>query len=189
MKKKTMLKYRPIYFFIIILSSIGIITGRQYYKNLTPEIKTSIKTEINFQKSLENRANNLPKRAKQATKIFVYSILILPAFLNVFEIYMSSFSLGIMFSVIASYKLKFKVIYLLFYNLIPWFLTLLLIKVSFTITKYLIKYLFNKKDQDNKKHLALILKKYLLLSIILFIYEFLILIYSPTLNNYLLSLI
>ena len=155
MKKKTMLKYRPIYFFIIILSSIGIITGRQYYKNLTPEIKTSIKTEINFQKSLENRANNLPKRAKQATKIFIYSILILPAFLNVFEIYMSSFSLGIMFSVIASYKLKFKVIYLLFYN----------------------------------KHLALILKKYLLLSIILFIYEFLILIYSPTLNNYLLSLI
>ena len=189
MKKKKPFKYRPIYFFIIILSIIGLTTGCKYYKSLSNELKSSITTEINLQKSLERRTNNLPKRVKQVTKIFVYSILIIPLFLNVFEIFMSSFSLGIMLSVLAQYKLKFKLIYLLFYNFIPLLLTLILIRVSFTTTKYLLKYLFNKKDPINKKHLVRICQKYLLISLFFFLYEFVILIYSPTLNNYLLSII
>ena len=98
------------------------------------------------------------------------------------------FEIGFIFSFLTTYNLKFAIIYTLFYYLIPLLLSIILIRLSISLTYNIIKYLF-KKERTIKRVIILINKKYLILSIITLLYEIIITIFSTNLNGYLMTII
>lgn len=181
-------KHRNIYLFITTLSIIAFITGIFYYKTQTQIIKNDIKESINIKEDLKLGTNNIFKRSKEIFFIFISSIFIITIIFNYLKLFTMPFEIGFIFSFLTTYNLKFAIIYTLFYYLIPLLLSIILIRLSISLTYNIIKYLF-KKERTIKKNIILISKKYLILSIITLLYEIIITIFSTNLNGYLMTII
>lgn len=189
MKNRTSFKYKNIYIFISILSLIGFIVGYKYYDYQTNEIKKEIIENLNIKDELNHKINNVFKRIKNSGSIFISSILILPIIINIFKIFFEPFTIGFIFHTLSTYNLKFSFLYTIFYHVIPLILLLILIRISFTISKLIIGLIIYKKDKIILNKFKIIVKKYILITCFLVGYEILVIIYSSSLNNYLLSLI
>ena len=176
------------YLFIIILSLIGLSTGYLYYETQTNETKEELKKEINLTEDLSNGVNNIPKRLKQILKTLLYSITILPSILNIFNIFYYPFQIGFILNILESFSIKLSLIYISIYHIIPLLFNLILIRIGIKLSKNIIE-LIIFKDKLSIKDLKHNLKHYLIVSIILLFYEFLILIFSTNINSYLVTFI
>lgn len=185
---KNIKRHQNIYLFIIILSLIGFLTGFFYYKTQSASTKTTITETINIKEDLSSPTNNLFKRIKQITFIGLASLFIVTIVINYIKIFIEPFQTGFIFSFLLTYNIKFSFIYTFFYHFIPLLFILILIRISTTISLSIIKFLYTK-EQKEKKHLLLILKKYLLISIFFLSYEFLLSIFSSNLNAYLMTIL
>lgn len=184
--KKQHIKQRNIYIFLITLSLIGLISGTLYYEFQPNTIKTDITNKLNIQEELNNRVNNLPKSIKESSSILIYSVLIIPSIINIFNIFYNPFKIGFLYNVLKTYSLKLSIIYILIYQIIPYLFQLILTKISITLIYSIIKKLiYYKKESFNR--IILLLKKYFIISIFLFIYEILIIIISKNINSYLMT--
>ncbi|MBE6145939.1 MAG: hypothetical protein E7171_04880 [Firmicutes bacterium] len=177
-----------IYLFIIILSLIGLSTGYLYYETQSPSIKEELTTKINIKEDLSHGVNNIPKRLKIILKTLIYSITIIPVIINIFNIFYYPFQIGFILSLLETFSIKLSLIFITIYHLIPLIFTLILIRISFKITKNIIE-LIIFKDKLSIKHIKSNLKQYLLVSLILLFYEFIILIFSTNINSYLVTFI
>lgn len=181
-------KYKNIYIFIITLSLIGLISGHLYYEIQPSNLKNEIKEQLNIQESLSNRVNNLSKNLLSETKILIYSILIIPNIINIFNIFYKPFQTGFIFNLLSTYNNSFSFKYILIYHIPPLIISIIVTRISLTITLNIIKQLVIK-DNQSKRILKNSLKKYLLLIIISILYEISIIILSPYINTYLMTII
>ena len=188
MKKRTSFKYKNIYVFIIILSLIGFISGYKYYDIQEEDIKTSAISSLNIKENLKKPINNILKNGKKSLKPIIYSAIIITQPISIINIFYEPFQIGFVFNLLNTYNIKFSMIYIFTYHLIPLIILLFLIKVSFTISKYLIKFIIWKNIND-KKHLLLIIKKYFIILSFELIYDIVILFFSSNINSYLISII
>lgn len=191
MEKRTSfkLKYKNIYIFISLLSLIGFITGYKYYSYQSKETKTQIQDSLQIKEELNGRINNLFKRIKNHIIIFICSIFIIISVINVFKIFFDSLSIGFIFNILKTYGTKFSLIYINLYHIVPLIFQLILIRISFTITKLIIGSIIYQKDKIIVNKLKLIIKKYILIVIFSCLYEIFVIIYSANINNFLLTLI
>lgn len=185
---KVLKKYHNIYIFILILSLIGLSTGYMYYEVQTSTTKQELTTSINIKEELSSGVNNIPKRFKIISKTLINSITILPQIINIFNIFYIPFETGFILNLLESFSIKFSLIYISIYHIIPLLFTLILIKISLSLSKSIIELLLFK-DKLSIKNLKLHLKKYFLVSIIYLLYELLILIFSTNINSYLVTFI
>ncbi len=183
---KLLKKHKHLYLFILTLALIGLLSGYFYYKVQPSTIKDNINNQININEDLSNRTNNIPKRTKELIIYLISSITIIGELLNIFNIYYEPFELGFIFSFLKQYKLKFTIYYSLTYYLIPLIFKIILLRLTISLTYNIIKYLLTK-DFKIKRTIKLYLKKYLIISLILIFYEFLIYIFSPSINTYLMT--
>ena len=180
-------KHKYIYLFIIVLSIIGFTSGYLFYTFQSEETKTKIIDEINIKEELNNSFNNLTKRAKEIGIVFISGILIIPEITNIFKIYYNPFEIGFIFNALKTYNIKFSLLYSLIYHIIPFIFILILIRLSFSIS---INIIINKrKNIKFKRKLRILLKKYILISLIILFYEFLIFIFSGSINSYLMTIL
>lgn len=177
-----------IYLFIIILSLIGLSTGYLYYETQSPSTKEELITKINIKEDLSHGVNNIPKRLKIILKILIYSITILPILINIFNIFYYPFQIGFILGILESFSIKLSLIFLTIYHIIPLLFTLILIRISIKLSKNIIELLIFK-DKLSIKSIKHNLKQYLLVTIILLFYEFLIIIFSTNINSYLVTFI
>lgn len=177
-----------IYLFIIVLSLIGLSTGYLYYETQSPSIKEELTAKINIKEDLSHGVNNIPKRLKIILKTLIYSITIIPVIINIFNIFYYPFQIGFILSLLETFSIKLSLIFITIYHLIPLIFTLILIRVSFKITKNIIE-LIIFKDKLSIKNIKSNLKQYILVSLILLFYEFIILIFSTNINLYLVTFI
>ena len=183
---KTIKKYKNIYMFILALSLVGLSTGYLYYQTQSKNTKEELLNKLDIKESLNYGVNNLNKRVNIVTKTLIYSITIIPQVINVFNIFYLPFETGFILNLLESYSIKFSLIYITTYHLIPIVLTLILIKISLILSKNIIE-LIIFKDKLSIKNLKKQLLKYLIVSLILFIYEIFILIFSTNINGYLIT--
>lgn len=184
--KKRSNKRRNIYIFLITLSLIGLVSGYFYYQLQPSNIKTDITNKLNITEELNTRVNNLTKSIKTSFKILFNSILIIPSIINIFNIFYKPFQIGFLFNILNSYSLKLSLIYNTIYQIIPYIFQVILTKISITLIYSIIKKIINYKKESLNK-IILLLKKYLIISIFLFIYEILIIIISKKINLYLMT--
>lgn len=177
-----------IYLFILILSFIGLSTGYTYYQVQSPTIKEELISKINLKEELSGGVNNIPKRIKTIIKTISNSILIIPQIINIFNIFYIPFQTGFILNLLDTYSLKFSLIYISIYHIIPFIYNVLLIKISLSISKSIIELLIYK-DKLSIKSIKHNLKKYLIISILYLFYEFIILIFSSNINSYLVTFI
>lgn len=183
-------KHKYIYLFIVVLSIIGFTSGYLFYTFQNEETKTKIIDEINIKGELNNSFNNLTKRAKEIGIVFISGILIIPEITNIFKIYYNPFEIGFIFNALKTYNIKFSLLYSLIYHIIPFIFILILIRLSFSISINIIKIIINKrKNIKFKRKLRILLKKYILISLIILFYEFLIFIFSGSINSYLMTIL
>lgn len=185
---KYLLRHKYVYLFITVFSIIGFITGFFYYQTQPNDIKNDIKESINIEEDLQKGTNNISKRLKEIFIIFLSSILIITIINNYLKIFIEPFQIGFVFSFLTTYGLKFSLIYTIIYYIIPLLFILILIRISTTISLNIIKLIY-KKDYKSKRQLIIILKKYLLISLFLIIYEFFLSIFSTNINGYLMTII
>lgn len=185
---KNIIKYQSIYLFIIILTAIGFISGNIYYHIQKTETKNYIKEEIDIKKDLAKPTNNIKKRLKVSFVILISGIFIISQFFNIIKIFYEPFQIGFIFSFLKTYNPKLPIIYTTVYHIIPLLFYLILIRISITISKDIIKLIITKNQKD-LKHLKLIIKKYLLITAFLLFYEFIISLFSSNINGYLISFI
>lgn len=188
MKKWTSLKYRNIYIFIITLSFMGFISGYNYYRIQDSNLKTKAIESLNLKENLKKPVNNIIKNGKKCIKPIIYGIFILPQIINIVCTFYEPFQIGFIFNLLCTYNLKFSFIYIFLYHLIPLIILLFLIKISFAISKDIIKYII-WKNQIDKKHLKLLIKKYIIILLFEIMYEILILFFSTNINAFLISII
>ena len=185
---KVIKKYRNIYTFILIISLIGLSSGYMYYETQSKETKKSLVEDLSIKESLKHGVNNIKKRTTFTIKTLVYSITIAPQVINIFNIFYIPFETGFILNILDSYNLKFSLIYISIYHLLPLIIELILIKVSLILSKNIIEFLLFK-DKPSIKNLKHQMKKYLIISIILIIYEIFIYIFSTNINGYLVTFI
>ena len=183
---KLISKYKNIYIFLITLSIIGLISGYFYYQIQPSTTKSEIKESLNIKENTNVRVNNITKRLKSHTLIFIYSLLVIPIIMNLFNIFYKPFEIGFIFNVLSKYNIKFSLIYTIPYLVIPFIISLILTRISLTIIYNLLKYLFTK-DKQSKKVIKNSIRKYILFFIISIIYEIIIIILSPYINTYLMT--
>ena len=183
---KVIKKYQNIYLFILMLSLIGLSSGYLYYQTQPNKTKEELVNKLNIKESLNYGVNNLPKRLKIITKTFIYSIFILPQIINVFNIFYIPFETGFILNLLESYSLKLSLIYISIYHIMPLILVLILIKISFLISKSIIEVILFK-DRKSIKNLKKHVIKYILVTSILIIYEIFIFIFSTNINGYLMT--
>lgn len=181
-------KHKYIYLFILTFSIIGFITGYFFYQTQQQSTKNEIKEAINIKEDLKAGTNNISKRIKQIFIIFISSIFCITIISNYLKVFTEPFQIGFITAFLLSIGTKFTIIYLTIYHLIPLILILIIIRISATITYNIIKLLIYR-DNKSKKQLIVIIKKYILISIILIIYELIISIISPNINAYLMTII
>lgn len=184
---KLISKYKNIYIFLITLSIIGLLSGYFYYQIQPSTTKSEIKENLNIKENTNGRINNITKRLKDNTKILIFSILVIPIIINLFNIFYKPFEIGFIFNALSIYNTKFSLIYTISYLTIPFIISLILTRISITIIHNIIKYLLIK-DKQSKKIIKSSLKKYILLLIISIIYEIIIIILSPYINTYLMTI-
>ena len=170
--------------FILILSLIGLSSGYIYYQIQDQQTKDELINAIDIKDELNSGINNIPKRIKIVTKIFFYGLTLIPQIINVFNIFYMPFEIGFILNLLESFSLKFSVIYITIYHIIPLIFTLLLIRISLKLSKFILELLVFK-DKISIKNLRCSLKKYIFVSLLLFFYEFLLLIFSKNINTYL----
>lgn len=180
------IKYKSIYLFTLVLTIIGFFTGFFYYKVQPNDSKTYIKESINIQENLSTGTNNTFKSIKESSLIFVCGIFILSQLSNIIKIFFKPFEIGFIFSFLTTYNFKLAFIYILLYHFISLILTLILIRISLSISFNIIKLLLYR-DRNTIKQLKLLCQKYLIVSIILIIYEIIISIFSTIINSYLMT--
>lgn len=185
---KIIKKYKNIYLFILVLSLVGLSSGYIYYQTQPTNIQKELINELNIKESMSSGVNHLPKRTTFIIKTFIYSITIIPQVINIFNIFYLPFETGFILNILESYSIKFSLIYITIYHLIPLILSLILIKIGITLAKYILE-LIIFKDKLSTKNLKLSLKKYLIVSILLIIYEIYIYIFSININGYLVTFI
>lgn len=185
---KKLNKYKYIYLFIVVLASIGLISGYFYYKVQTPETKSSIQEQINIKEELNTTTNNIYKRLKETSIYLISSITIIPEPINIFNLYYEPFTVGFIFNTLKVNGLKFSFIYTTIYHLIPLIFKIILLRITLSNTYTIIKYIF-KKNQSSKKRVTILLKKYFLISFILLFYEFLIFIFNANIHSYLMTIL
>lgn len=183
---KLISKYKNIYIFLITLSLIGLLSGYFYYQIQPSPTKSEIKENLNIKENINGRINNITKRLKETTKILVYSILVTPIIINLFNIFYKPFEIGFIFNALSTYNTKLSLIYTISYLTIPFIISLILTRISITILYNLIKYLLIK-DKCSKKAIKVSIRKYILFFIISIIYEIIIIILSPYINTYLMT--
>ena len=183
---KTIKKYKNIYVFILVLSLIGLSTGYLYYQTQSKTTKEELVNKLDIKESLKYGVNNLNKRINIVTKTLIYSITVIPQVINIFNIFYLPFETGFILNLLESYSLKFSLIYITTYHLIPLILTIILIKIGLILSKNIIE-LIIFKDKLSIKNLKRQLLKYLIVSILLLIYEIFIFIFSTNINGYLMT--
>ena len=167
---KNIVKYHSIYLFISILTLIGFITGLCYYKVQNDSIKQNIKESINIEKDLSSGTNNILKRTKSSVNILINSFLIITQLSNISNVFIKPFEIGFISSFLSTYNFKLSIIYTTIYHIIPLLFSLILTRISITISINIIKLLI-KRDKKTFKHLKLIFLKYILITSFLLIYE------------------
>ena len=185
---KKLNKYKYIYLFIVILATIGFISGYLFYNIQDNETKENIQNEINIQEELNTTTNNTFKRIKESSLYLVCGLTIIPEPINIFNIYYEPFTTGFIFNTLKSYGFKFSIIYTSIYYLIPLIFKIILLRITMSISYINLKYIF-KKNKSDLKRLKLLLKKYLLITIFLIFYEILIFIFNPHLHSFLMTIL
>ena len=183
---KVIKKYKNIYLFIIIVAIIGLISGYMYAKYQTTETKEILNNSIDINNILKDSTNNITLYIKKHTTITLLSITPITAILNIINIFYEPFTIGFIINTFSKYSLKFNIIYLNIYYIIPLIITLIIIKNSLSITYEIVKLILNK---NKKTKITKLIKKQLLLIILSIIYEIIIWLYSGLLNNYLINII
>lgn len=181
-------KLNNIYLFILILSLIGLSTGYTYYQVQSTNIKEELISKINLKEELSSGVNNIPKRTKSIIKTLIYSITIIPQVINIFNIFYIPFQTGFILNLLDTFTIKFSLIYITIYHLIPLIFICILTKKSLNISKSIIELLLYK-DKLSIKTLKKHLKEYIIISFISLFYEFIILIFSSNINSYLVTFI
>lgn len=185
---KRLYKYKYLYIFLVLIAIIGLVSGYIYFDIQPQNIKQESIELINIKNELNSSINNIPKRIKFISKTLIYSFFIIPQLYNIFETFYKPFQIGFVFNLLKNHSLKLSLIYNLTYNLIPLIIYLILIRISISISINIISYIIfkeNKKINIIKK----LLKKYVLISIFILLYEFIIIIFSNNINAYLMTLI
>ena len=177
-----------IYLFILILSLIGLGSGYTYYQVQTIEIKNELITMIDLKEELSSGVNNIPKRFKVIIKTLINSLLVIPQLVNLFNIFYMPFQTGFVLNLLDDFSLKFSLIYIFIYHIIPIVFNLFLIKISFNISKALIELLLYR-DKLGISILKRYLKRYVVLSFVFIFYEFIVWIFSSNINAYLVTFI
>ena len=170
----TIKKHKYSYLFITILSTIGFISGIIYYQIQPKHIKAETKEILNIKEELNIRQNNIIKSLKNNTSILFYTMSVIFIFKN------------IIFSLLNTYNKKLSIIYTLFYNLPAIIISLILIRISFTIIIKISNYIITK-NKKVKREIITQLKKYLIILMIELIYQIIIYIISPQINSYLMT--
>lgn len=183
---KNIVKYKIIYLFIIILSLTGFISGIIYYQIQPQYLKEETKELLNIKEELSSPVNNIKKSVKNSGTILLNSILIITQYKNLFNIFYKPFEIGFIFNLLKSYNFKLAIIYNLIYQLLPYIFSIILIRIGLTISISIIKLIIERSNQ-NKKHLFLLIKKYLIITAILLIYELIISFFSTNINSYLMT--
>ena len=183
---KKLFKYRNVYVFVIILATIGFISGYIYFRVQPHDVKDNIINSYNINENLDKRVNNIKKRLINNGKILGFSVLIIPSVLNVFNIFYEPFQIGFIFNIFNDH-LGFSLLFILIYYIIPLIFSLMLIKVGFTVSRRIINCLFDRNNRKNKEYLKTILLKYLIIFSASIVYEIFIFIFSKSINSYLLS--
>lgn len=172
---------KNIYLFIIIVASIGLLSGYNYYKLSSETEKQEINNSINIEETL-NKRPKIIKNIIDPIIILISSILIIPSIINIVKIFYNPFTIGYLFALISSYNIKLSIYYNLIYQLIPNIFILILIKLSINITINIIKKLYTKSK------IKRYIKKYLLITIFYYIYLIIIYIFSININTNLLKI-
>ena len=181
-------KYKNLYLFIAIVALIGLISGYIFSNYQTNETKTIITDSIDIKENLPTSRNKIIPTLKKDSLIFIFSLTPITGIINVIKIFYEPFTTGIIINIFKNYPLKFNLIYLNIYFIIPLLITLLIIKNSIILTYKITKSIITK-DKTAKKNTLIILKKQILLTIISLIYEIIIWLYSGIINSYLITLI
>ncbi len=182
----TIKKHKYSYLFITILSTIGFISGIIYYQIQPKHIKAETKEILNIKEELNIRQNNIIKSLKNNTSILFYTISVIFIFKNIINIFYKPFEIGFIFSLLNTYNKKFSIIYTLFYNLPAIIISLILIRISFTIIIKISNYIITK-NKKVKREIITQLKKYIIILMIELIYQIIIYIISPQINSYLMT--
>ena len=185
---KNLFKYKYLYTFLIIITTIGFISGYLYFKIQPENTKQEALEMINIHDELNNSVNNIPKRLKFISKTSIYSITIIPQIFNIFETFYKPFQQGFIFNLLNQYNLKLSFFYNLIYNFIPLIFYLVLIRISISVSTNIISYIIFKEIKKINI-LKKLIKKYFLISTFLIFYEFIIMIFSTNINAYLMTLI
>jgi len=183
-----MIKHRNIYLFLYLLAIIGLITGLKYYDIQNEETKTEIKNQINIQNELSQRTNIITKETKLIIKTYLCGLTIIPQIINITNIFYEPFKLGFISKYLLGYNIRFTLTYILFYEFIPIVFLLILIRISFSISKAIISWFIYHNSKYKNKIIQLSLK-YLIISFTLFLYSVILFIFSININEYLLSLL
>ena len=186
--KKVIKKSYNIYLFILVLSLIGLSSGYLYYQVQSKNMKEELTTKINIKEELNTGVNNIPKRLKTISKTLIYSITIIPEVINIFNIFYIPFETGFILNLLETFSLKFSLIYISLYHIIPLLFNLILIRISLSLSKSIIELLIFK-DKLSIKNLKVNIKRYFIVSVLLIIYEIIILIFSTNINGYLVTFI
>ncbi len=184
---KKLNKYKYIYLFIVILSLIGLLSGYFYYNAQSETTKEEIITQINIEEELqETTTNNILKRIKETSTYLICGLTVIPEPINIFHLYYEPFTTGFIFNTLKTYNLKFSLLYTTIYHLIPTLFKLILIRITMTLSYTISKYLFKKQKKDRHR-IKILIKKYLLLSCMLYFYEFILFIFNTNIHRYLMT--
>ncbi len=181
-------RYRNIYVFIIVLATIGFLSGFFYFKVQTQDMKNNIKETINIQDDLKSGFNNILKSGKKSLIILGSGCLIITSVFNVGKVFYEPFSIGFIFSFLCTYSVKMAFIYVVLYQFISFLFLLVLIRISFTIAIDVLKILL-LRERKIIKHLKMMVMKYFIVAFLLLMYELIISIFSANINAYLMTFI
>ena len=163
---------KNIYLFITILSFIGLISGYNFYKVSDKEIINN----INIEETISKRPKIINNVLEPIT-IITYSILIIPTIINVIKLFYKPFTIGYLIGLLNN---KVSINYIILFHIIPYIFQIILISIGIRITINLIKKIFIKN-----KSIKRLLKKYILITIIYYIYIIIIYIFSINIIPYL----
>mgnify|MGYP006916022847 CR=1 FL=1 len=160
---KMLLKHQYVYLFLLVLVIIGFGSGYLYYSSIDNNTKYNLNTEYDFKVEESSYSFKTP------FIILIDGILIIMQVLNFFYIFYLPFKYGFIFAYLLSIN-KYTAFFNLFlYNLIPFLLMIILVRISLSITKYLISYFIYKK-RNYIIRVRLLLIKYIGISLLYFIY-------------------
>ena len=181
---RTSFKFFYIYLFLIIFLIIGFICGFLYYNTgVVGEQSDSI---IDISSILTSNATPLFKDLSFSFIIILSAFIVVILPYSFFKFFMFSFSVGFLFHLLLQFGFLFALLYILIYFTIPLFLLIIMFRIGINISKGIILFFIKRYSIINLKKY---IKKYLLLMIILFLYEVLLLLFSGIINCFLSSLI